>query len=588
MKKVTFLLLAFLATLPLFSQGPVITMISDGDCSGGSPKVVEMYANGTVDFSLYSIEIQTNANTSWGNTLNLGTLGVVTDDFVYIYADNPAFATEYPSAVNTFPTTSSVVNFNGDDRVRIILDSNGSTVDQYGVDSMDGSGEVWEYMDGYAKRNDGTLPNGTFTAADWSYFKGALDGLGVCNGGSTPFETIIGTASYVPTGGSPSLAITSPADSFTFNPNTASVNVSFNVSNFAISTSSTANDGDGFVQYSVNGGSYTVQFDTSDIVLSGLTIGSYTVEVRLVDNSGNPLTPAVSDTVTFNIPALVQVADITALRADVATNGLGGYYEITGESIFTHGDNFNNRKWFQDSNLSGIMIFDEDEIIPNGVYAEGDHVTNLYGYTDEFNGVLQFVPVQDSGVVVSNSGSVSPQIITLSEYNTNREDYESELIAFENISIVEADGTATFQTGTNYTITDGTDNVVMRTEFFGADYINQIIPQGTLDGLVGLAAEFNATPQIFVRDSGDIDVVLSAMDNHIETFSVYPNPAQDWINISTTSPQPVQIEIYNLLGKRIAMESTTGRMDISNLNTGVYLLKMSQNGKTQTKKLVVE
>lgn len=588
MKKVTFLLLAFLAASPLFAQGPVITMISDGDCSGGNPKVVEIYANGTVDFSLYSLENQTNNNTSWGNALNLAALGTVTDDFVYIHKDDPSFSTEYPSAINTLPTTSSVVNFNGDDRIRLILDSNSSTIDQYGVDSVDGTGEIWEYTDGYAKRIDGTLPNGTFTAGDWIFFNDALDGLGVCQGGSTPFEDIIGTASYVPTGGSPSLSITSPADSFIFEPNTASVSVSFTVSNFAVSTSATANDGDGYIQYSVNGGAFTDQFDTSDIVLSGLSIGNYSVEIQLVDNSGNPLSPAVSDTVNFSIPALVQVADITALRADVATNGLGGYYEITGESIFTHGDSFNNRKWFQDSNLSGMMIFDANDVIPNGVYTEGDHVTNLYGYTDEFNGVLQFVPVQDSGVVVSNSGPVSPQIISLSEYNTNWEDYESELIAFENVSFVEADGTATFQTGTNYTLTDGTETLVMRTEFFGADYINQVIPQGILDGLVGVAAEYQGDPQIFVRDSGDIDVVLSTIDNNRETFSVYPNPAHDWINITTTSQQAVQVEIYDLLGKRIVAENTTGKMDISNLNTGVYLMKMSQEGKTHTRKLIVE
>ena len=78
MKKI-YTLLCFV-TLSCFAQSqvPIITMISDGDCSGGTPKVVEIYAQGTVDFSLYSLELQTNANTTWGSTDNLGSLGTVT------------------------------------------------------------------------------------------------------------------------------------------------------------------------------------------------------------------------------------------------------------------------------------------------------------------------------------------------------------------------------------------------------------------------------------------------------------------------------------------------------------------------------
>ena len=76
-----FVAISFLAE----SQSPILTRLSDGDCTGGTPKVVEIYAQGTVDFSLYSLELQTNANTTWGSTENLGALGIVTDDFVYIY-----------------------------------------------------------------------------------------------------------------------------------------------------------------------------------------------------------------------------------------------------------------------------------------------------------------------------------------------------------------------------------------------------------------------------------------------------------------------------------------------------------------------
>ena len=90
MKKIYSLLCFVTMSFLAFSQTPILTMISDGDCSGGTPKVVEIYAQGTVDFSLYSLEIQTNSNTTWGSTENLGALGMVTDAFVYVYGSAAA------------------------------------------------------------------------------------------------------------------------------------------------------------------------------------------------------------------------------------------------------------------------------------------------------------------------------------------------------------------------------------------------------------------------------------------------------------------------------------------------------------------
>ena len=98
--------------------------------------MVEIYAQGEVDFTLYSLENQSNANTSWGATMSLASFETVTDDFIYVYYDNTSeevFATEYPSASTA--EENNVANFNGDDRIRLILDSDSSVVDQYGFDA---------------------------------------------------------------------------------------------------------------------------------------------------------------------------------------------------------------------------------------------------------------------------------------------------------------------------------------------------------------------------------------------------------------------------------------------------------------------
>ncbi len=194
-------------------QSPILTMISDGDCTGGTPKVVEIYAQGTVDFSLYSLELQTNANTNWGSTENLGALGTVTDDFVYVYGSAAAaiFATEYPSAVNTYGAGGSV-NFNGDDRIRIIEDASGSVIDQYGEEGIDGTATFWEYKDGYGKRVNSTGPDGAFVQSNWEYNNGVLNTQGSCQGGDT-FESISSIGSFVsPGGGTDPTVSASPAE----------------------------------------------------------------------------------------------------------------------------------------------------------------------------------------------------------------------------------------------------------------------------------------------------------------------------------------------------------------------------------------
>lgn len=184
-----------------FSQTPIITMVMDGDCTGGTPKVVEIYAQGTVDFTLYSIENQTNSNTTWGNSLDLSPLGTVTNDFVYIYTEGSntgVFASEFPSV----PTANSLdggstVSINGDDRVRLIETASATVIDQYGVDGTDGTGTPWEYRDGYARRVNNTGPDGsTFIQANWNFNNGAVNGLGLCQSGTDPFETLTGAGTF--------------------------------------------------------------------------------------------------------------------------------------------------------------------------------------------------------------------------------------------------------------------------------------------------------------------------------------------------------------------------------------------------------
>jgi citrate lyase synthetase len=188
------LFLSLLISGLTFGQTLMITTISDGDCSGGVPKMVEIYVQGEVNLSLYSLKNLSISSTSGTSSLN--SFGTVTDDFIYVYYDTTTpeevFATEYPSATPSIEAT--VASFNGDDVIRIVRNSDQTIIDQYGDTDggiQDGTGTPWEYKDGYAKRINGTTSSGEFTIGDWNVVNGGLDGQGSCQGG-TIFEDVMG------------------------------------------------------------------------------------------------------------------------------------------------------------------------------------------------------------------------------------------------------------------------------------------------------------------------------------------------------------------------------------------------------------
>lgn len=85
--------------------------------------------------------------------------------------------------------------------------------------------------------------------------------------------------------------------------------------------------------------------------------------------------------------------------------------------------------------------------------------------------------------------------------------------------------------------------------------------------------------------------IQSPIEKNIEGLSIYPNPVnmgQNFIYITSKLSSIKHIEFYDVLGKRIFDTKITGReLNISNLNKGVYILKITENSKSETRKLVI-
>lgn len=107
------------------------------------------------------------------------------------------------------------------------------------------------------------------------------------------------------------------------------------------------------------------------------------------------------------------------------------------------------------------------------------------------------------------------------------------------------------------------------------------------------AAAGNGIFDNFVARASATDT-LGAISNEMSsaTISVYPNPANDIVTISSSDIALNNVEMTDLNGRVVKNLNLGGvsnsEISISDLATGIYLLKINSNNDTITKKLIVE
>ena len=81
---------------------------------------------------------------------------------------------------------------------------------------------------------------------------------------------------------------------------------------------------------------------------------------------------------------------------------------------------------------------------------------------------------------------------------------------------------------------------------------------------------------------------MNVEEFNIETVKLHPNPTKGSLTIGLKSSKDTNIEIYDILGKPVfrTLISKTSTIDLQNLKSGIYIVKITQNNSTITKKLV--
>lgn len=84
-------------------------------------------------------------------------------------------------------------------------------------------------------------------------------------------------------------------------------------------------------------------------------------------------------------------------------------------------------------------------------------------------------------------------------------------------------------------------------------------------------------------------VVNKSQDPVIEGLSVYPNPNNTGkVFITSKSNLEKKVEIFDVLGKKVVdVTLYTKELNISNLNPGVYIIKVKEGEASATRKLII-
>ena len=571
MKKIYILFL--LISFGGFAQNVTITKIIETGCADPYVKTVELYVDGTVNFANFGADALQNTaddevilnymsnGSSWAaNQIDISALGTVTDSFVYIVRDIALMEAEFPSttfnASNTVGTTTST---NGDDGYQIVL--NGVVVSQFGNTETDADNDTdsnWNHNDAVATR----LSNpdlGTWNPTDWVITaENDLDDNTACQGVGTNLETYFNTlggnyplgsgSGWTPTGATCTTVLVATSVSC----NTTLSGATDDTYTASIDFSG-GDNGNTFVIGSTAG---SVGGDDPSLVASGtITITGIT--------EGTDITVSVSDTgdggvcdlsVDIESPGCIPLI-INEVHYDPAT-------DITG-----------------DANGDGVRDALQDEFIE--FYNNSNATLDISGYTVSDGAALRhtfpastIIPANNMLVVFgggSPTGSFGGSIVqTASEGELNLNN-GGDVITIENPSGDVILIYSSSDTGINH----GSNQSVTRSPDFTGGFVLHTDANAALLFSPGLLIDGNT-------------LSINTFTN--DELSISPNPVKNGIiNIKSSISRVKKIELYDITGRIVKQQILNSEtLYIQTLNSGVYLLKVSIEGKTATTKLLIQ
>jgi hypothetical protein len=105
---------------------------------------------------------------------------------------------------------------------------------------------------------------------------------------------------------------------------------------------------------------------------------------------------------------------------------------------------------------------------------------------------------------------------------------------------------------------------------------------GDLDVIISGWDENGRTMELWLNDTTSLGVD----DAILSRVSLYPNPSNDVLYISSKESKIFDIQMFNILGKQVKQVRNTNEVNLSGLSEGTYFLKINSEGASVVKKII--
>ncbi len=99
-----------------------------------------------------------------------------------------------------------------------------------------------------------------------------------------------------------------------------------------------------------------------------------------------------------------------------------------------------------------------------------------------------------------------------------------------------------------------------------------------------------SSPEVIGMYYSQVTGLLSFYDRKESSFSIYPNPANNFISIDTDVTEQVRVQILNYKGQVVKEESlvnVSSQINVSDLSSGIYFVNILINDSVSTEKLII-
>ena len=255
------------------------------------------------------------------------------------------------------------------------------------------------------------------------------------------------------------------------------------------------------IRYTTDG---TEPTETSTVYTAPVTISTTTTLKAKAWKTG--MEASLMASATYNFPS--EVADIAAFKSATSTAPANTIFKITGDVTYVFRS---GRYVFVEDASAALLIYDNSTSIITNTYTEGDVISGgVVGSSNLYHGMIEMVPTLNTAASTSNTGAVTPLVVTIPTLVSQYDTYESRLVTIENVTFI---GDRKFVNGTD---------TMYYFDNFGT--INNAPEPGDVGNITGFMAIRDEEFRLYPRDDNDFNI--SPIMEQVATPVFTPTPGE--------------------------------------------------------------